>query len=69
MSKRPIPVLVVTPSPNLDTPITLKFSYDGSDTNTLGVVYPVPPPPTVNDRVPPAPTVADIVAAAPVCPF
>ena len=32
----PIPVSVVAPIPNLETPTTGKFSYDGSETNISG---------------------------------
>ena len=64
----PIPVSVVAPIPNLETPTTGKFSYAGSETNISGLLYPVPPAPTLNDNVPPTPTDAVIVATSPVCP-
>jgi len=62
LSKRPIPVSVVAPIPNLDIPITSRFSYEGSDTNILGFVYPVPPSTTVKESVPPSPTGAVMIA-------
>jgi hypothetical protein len=65
-SKSPIPVFVVAPIPNLDTPTTFKFSYEGSDTNICGFVYPVPPAPTVKESVPPAPTDAVMIAVSPI---
>ena len=42
-SNKPIPVVVVDPIPNLETPSISRFSYDGGETNILGLVYPVPP--------------------------
>ena len=63
-----MPVSVVAPIPSLETPTTGRFSYEGSDTNTDGFVYPVPPAPIENVNVPPTPTVAEILATSPTCP-
>ena len=67
-TNNPLPVSVVAPIPILETPTTGRLLYDGSETNISGLLYPVPPAPTLNDNVPPAPTDAVIVATSPVCP-
>ena len=64
----PVPVSVVAPTPILDTPVTGKFSYLGDGASILGLIYPVPPPTTLNTSVPPIPTVAVTVAPVPTPP-
>ena len=68
VNNNPIPVSVVAPTPNLEIPVTGRFSYDGDGDITTGLMYPVPPPTTEYINVPPTPTVAVIVAPAPTPP-
>ena len=60
----PIPVSVVEPIPSLETPVIGKLSYDGSETNICGLLYPVPPLTTLKESVPPAPTLGVAVICA-----